>query len=1652
MKQQIVSFLLAAGLTISMLPATAFAADEPESTPETETASEASVREGLWITEVYPAAAKTTGEGTYEFIELTNTTKEPISFNEGYQLLYGSDTTSAAPVTVSALGEDGDVTIEAGETAVVWNRTDGSNLEQFKTEFYLPDSVTIYVTQDSSAWSDNSGYFALKTTGDSGETVCETSYKKGAEVKAGRSAKLGIPDFESQMLVVTPQAYPSPGDITSNQTGGISATPENKTPQGLYLTEVHANDKNRSADFGLDDKAGVSMEFIELTNTTDEPIDFYNSGYELWFLKSNDNAPMAATTYEHAKAFAKDGTSESEALEQAKQDVITIPAHGTAVFWIYCPSADVVDNFPATDDFRDTFDVEDDVPIYVLYKSGFGDENKGVALMKNEGDKKLMASWYYWDGTTDLDQVKSVELRISPEGSEMEIYRAKQTPTPGTLQSWDYQVTFNGNTDEATPEIFYSTDPFDEEELEVMDTGIDQGDYLRVPFNYKENGLPVTYIELIFRTDKMGNNWKSTTSTTFNSYKKWYAFVDSAYTADADWVEFYIKVHNLYRVTKTDIYKVDVHGDKDQTGIRVSLNSEDVADTAYSGTVQVSAKDFSGGTIESIEVDGVAQQNTTAAMERGAFFTFDYMDVSGYFKNALTTGGDTEETGTILSLFAACRTIPEEGSLAIAVPYQYFTYNQDGSATIDLTLRAGTWGSCWETFTEENNDDFTVSNLTLVLSDGTKIQPTSIVGTRANQAGTNTYGAGDSIKVGDSTGDTWNAYVTMTFNIPAENLTALGLAQTFALDTTGLSDGTHTITVTSTNGTKTADFQVDNSVPVEEEEAEPDYNLALTVDEDGTAQINQQDGADQVTVYRAETIDGITIQEGAGDSTANAVDVTDDDNETESTNGQYPYQILNIPVSGNEAYLKLALTAAADYDKDVQLYVLNNSENTWELLTVDRGADNQITAMVPAGMDYVSEGSVQVLVQARTTAYTPYTEEDRFNSKPGQTDEDWDGATATEDNLTDAPEGYDFAIAWFSDTQYYSEQYYDHYGDIVDWILKNRDDLGIEYVIHTGDIVDDQDEEFQWYNAKQQQIKLEEAQMPHGVLGGNHDVGHGSEIYDMYWKYFGAEYYEDMPWYGGSYKNNLGHYDIVEKDGQELLIIYISWDVHKEETDWINSVLAAHPNTKAIIATHGSIDADADESYTARYLQEHVCKNNPNVLAIVNGHYHGSSLNVVELTSDSGEKHLLYQICTDYQAGPEGGDGYLKMLYIDLSNNLVYINSYSPKSSTHNGEDDLNYYDTECLKFNDAMIEEDGHYTTFDSDPLVLPIDFGREDEKSLTVSDISVTGLSDSLDSAQLTGEGAELTLYGSGAAVGVFTDSEGNVVGATALAELPGVNPPSTGSGSTSHAVTVGNAANGKISVSPSRASSGQTVTVTVDPDEGYVLESLTVTDANGNTIQMTKVSDTRYTFVMPSGQVRVDAHFTQGEEDHVCPSEQFIDMDSNAWYHEGVDYVVSNGMMNGISATTFAPNSTTTRGMIVTILWRAAGMPAATESAGFRDVSSGEWYADAVAWASENGIVNGVGNGLFAPNAIITREQFASMMYRYAAHQGYDTSASADLSGYADEGQISSYAIQPMRWAVEAGLLQGVGGSRLSPESGATRAQAATIMMRFCERFAD
>ena len=253
------------------------------------------------------------------------------------------------------------------------------------------------------------------------------------------------------------------------------------------------------------------------------------------------------------------------------------------------------------------------------------------------------------------------------------------------------------------------------------------------------------------------------------------------------------------------------------------------------------------------------------------------------------------------------------------------------------------------------------------------------------------------------------------------------------------------------------------------------------------------------------------------------------------------------------------------------------------------------------------------------------------------------------------------------------------------------------------------------------------------------------------------------------------------------------------------------------------------------------------------------------------------------------------------------------------------------------------------------------------------------------------------------------------------------------------------GTVTANPTAAKAGATVTLTATPDEGYALSSLTVTDRFGDAVKVTENADGTYTFTMPNGQVTVKATFVETEEP--APAEPFPDVDENDWFYDEVVYVYENGLMNGVENNQFAPNTATNRAMLATILYRLAGEPAVSGDLPFTDVAAGTWYTDAVLWAAQNGIVNGLGENTFAPMNTLTREQLVTMLYRYAEAEGYDVSAAADLSGYPDADKVQTYAQEAMSWAVAEGIVEGMDGN-LNPAGHATRAQIATILMRFCE----
>ena len=258
----------------------------------------------------------------------------------------------------------------------------------------------------------------------------------------------------------------------------------------------------------------------------------------------------------------------------------------------------------------------------------------------------------------------------------------------------------------------------------------------------------------------------------------------------------------------------------------------------------------------------------------------------------------------------------------------------------------------------------------------------------------------------------------------------------------------------------------------------------------------------------------------------------------------------------------------------------------------------------------------------------------------------------------------------------------------------------------------------------------------------------------------------------------------------------------------------------------------------------------------------------------------------------------------------------------------------------------------------------------------------------------------------------------------------------------VKISNSGDGVAKVDKSYASAGNKVTITVTPGRNATVQRITVTDEDGERLKLTENRDGTYSFTMPSGTVNVYVRFSGS-------GLPFADVPSGSWYYDDVAYVYDTGLMTGLTVTAFGPNLSTTRGMIVTILWRMENEPAAKHGCPFADVRRGSYYEQAIAWASENGIVTGFDASTFAPDRAITREQLAAILFRFAAYRGMDAvTLRENLSSFQDQAAISAYAVSALNWAVGEGLMQGT-GDKLEPTGNATRAQVAAMLRRFMQR---
>lgn len=1295
------SILLSAGLLLSQAGSVVAVNDDERAT------------KGLYITEIYnndvdrnsPTTRTGAGYDKYtvcptkydymEFVELTNTSTSEINLNSQYEISVKNGTTD--PVEQTVENTDGtDLTlIGAGETVVIWNHinyngTTGPDVDTFRKEMRVPQNVKIFEFTTQTKFAENNFTVTLmdKSTGkiQSEFTASPTTDK---DTNDGHSVELSIPDFGYHMNVYRHHSMPSPGYVSYLQTNGQRKS-KNIERKGLILSEIRPNDVLRKDVYGVSDDL---MECIEVANNTDKDIDL-NKEYSI--------------EYQNKESWTKT----LDIYQPDLQDkTCIVKANSCAVIWIYRTT--VIPNIekagitpPSVDDFKSYYSIPQDIPVfYATNQSGLID-GLGLAIYKIENGTKNLFSYYSSRGADDVKDNRSVILQINPDSPEMLPYMCCTPTTMGVVDDRQLNIVADDGSETTLSE-----------RIKVPES-INQGEELRMQFDVHDSKtLPRDSMSILYRFDGQGQ-WYKDKSTSYYLPRIYEPIISADKLFNHKYVEFFLQSKNKYNTSETKVYKVNINKLDDIASVRTNISdNQNIA-----GKYTVTANDGKGNENVSIKVDN---QNVELkpVIENGAYYGVSFDGRDGYFKSVIATT-DNEIIHPVSWWL-------ESDDKALFIDNKYFTYNDDAKmCKTTMRFQSGTTMASFEDKyqPDANRDDLYLYNLKMMLSNGKVYGPTKIAPQNAETNTRLNLSTDISARhcVGDSAG--MSPYLDVSFEIPYDELTAKG----YEIDTTKMTDGAHTLVLSDGTTDKTVTFIVDNEKPV------IDAGISEGSVLSGKIEINPHITDNKGIKSGAVVLDGkiintpysvmacelgkgphkleMTAEDLAGnyvEKTVNFV-VADTDMSLSDYNSQelsHTSSKLSVVMDNKNldgAKVDFYSGRPLDSDKDITSvtkdcdvpyieYTLNvgdvdkadRIELNWNGEATKRSADNKIKMFaknivtgkydVVASEDkdgkiygsfvadnYVDNGKATVAVQCVATDSS--VQRDKLdNPAEAGANADWDG--------TDKPKDYDFCFAWETDTQYYAEGYPFHYDNMNKWIVDNKDDWKIKYVIHTGDIVDDYYMDYEWQNADKSMKIFEDAKMPYGVLGGNHDVAAGKDINDNYCKYFGEDRFKEKDYYGGSYKNNLGHYDLISQNGQDFILLYMSWNVYSDEMEWMNNILKQYPDRKAIILLHSYTHIrETDNTYIdyfGKMIQKEVVAKNPNVIAVLNGHYHGSSYETQQFDDDGDGvmDRTVYQICTDYQSGFEGGGEYIKFLYFNLNDNKIYVNSYSPYYK------DFNYFD-----------------------------------------------------------------------------------------------------------------------------------------------------------------------------------------------------------------------------------------------------------------------------------------------------------------------------------------------------------------------------------------
>jgi DNA repair exonuclease len=260
----------------------------------------------------------------------------------------------------------------------------------------------------------------------------------------------------------------------------------------------------------------------------------------------------------------------------------------------------------------------------------------------------------------------------------------------------------------------------------------------------------------------------------------------------------------------------------------------------------------------------------------------------------------------------------------------------------------------------------------------------------------------------------------------------------------------------------------------------------------------------------------------------------------------------------------------------------------------------------------------------------------------------------------------DFTLGVLPDTQAYSQSLPEIFPKMNHWFVANREALNLKYIVHLGDIVNNLDQSYQWRTASQAMRIFEQFSVPYGVIAGNHDVGDSFD-YQIYSQYFGENRFRSYPWYGGSYKNNRGHYDLISAGGKKFIMIGMGWGIGNEEVDWLNRMLKQYKDRTAILYVHEYLNGESQRSIEGNLIFDKVVRPNANVRIVLSGHFYGAARreDAIDDNLDGKPDRKVMQILSDYQS-LQGGQGFIRVMGFDLSHGNVYVRTFSPlNGKTH---------------------------------------------------------------------------------------------------------------------------------------------------------------------------------------------------------------------------------------------------------------------------------------------------------------------------------------------------------------------------------------------------